>query len=62
VEFSRSGDGLSTTGNVEFAKDIIEMFFDRPDRDDQCPGNLLVRVAGGHKLQDFEFAGSQGLN
>jgi len=47
--------GLGTVAHVQLVKDVGNMPLGRPDGDDQLTGYLLVRAAGGHQVQHFQF-------
>jgi hypothetical protein len=56
VDLSGAGDGLTATLRLKLAEDIVEVFFDRTDNQEQFLGNFLVRPTGGDEAEQFRFA------
>jgi hypothetical protein len=60
-EFFRPGYGLGAALDGEFAKDVVEMLFDRAEGHNQILRNFLIRIAGRYSPQDFQLALAQGF-
>ena len=53
--------GLGAVGGVELAVDAGGMSFDGSRGDDELPGDLPVRLAKRHEVEDFQLALAQRL-
>jgi hypothetical protein len=62
LQLARTRKRLGATFDRELAVEVVDVAFDRADRNDQCIGDRLVRMPLGDQAQDFELAVGQGLN
>lgn len=62
VQLSGSSKGLSATGNIQLAIDVVDVGLDRAESNNQRFGDLSVRQAIGYQLQHFHLALAEGLN
>ena len=55
-------NGLGATRYAKFAKDAVDVGFDRTRANDQAVRNLVVRETGDNQLQDLSLAVAQRLS
>ena len=54
-------DGFGLAVDVEFFVDALDVGANGAEADTKFAGNLFVRLAAGEPLQDFQFAGGEGV-
>lgn len=48
IQFAGAGDGLRAAGNLQFSKDVVEVFFHSADCQEEFIGNFLIGAAVGY--------------
>ncbi len=61
-QLSPEGHRLRPAADAQLAVDVADVALDGGNGDHQLPGNLLIGVPGGDKLQHFQFARAQRLD
>ena len=62
TQFPPTRNRLRAAGNTELAVDVVKMFFDGPDGDNEFLGKLAVGKAIGDQMEDFAFATREWLD